>query len=226
LKLGDFSTELCGGTHVQRTGDIGVFKIASESGVAAGVRRIEALTGKGALDYLQQLQGASEALFAQFRTRAPEQLPAQVEGLRGRIRDLEREVERLKGQLAGGQAGGLLSQVKEVAGVKVLAVRADVPDAGALSQLGDRLRDQLGAGVIVLGAVTNERPALLTIVTPDLVARGLKAGSILGETAQALGGRGGGRPDRAQGGGGDPTRLDAALAAVPSVVERGLKAEG
>jgi alanyl-tRNA synthetase len=226
VTIEDFSKELCGGTHVRATGEIGPIVITGEGGVAAGVRRLEALSGRGALNYLQQVQAATDALYAQFRTRAPEQLPVQVDGLRGRIRDLEREVERLKGQVAGGQAGGLLGQVKEVAGVKVLAARAEVPDAGALSQLGDRLRDQLGSGVIVLGAVTNDRPALLTIVSPDLVARGLKAGNILGETALALGGRGGGRPDRAQGGGGDPTRLDAVLAAVPGIVERGLKAEG
>ncbi len=216
----DFSKELCGGTHVGATGAIGPIVVTGEAGVAAGVRRIEALTGRGALAYLEGVQAATNALFAQFRTRAPEQLPFQVDGLRGRIRDLEREIEQLKGQVAGGQASGLLAQVREVAGVKVLAARAEVPDAGALAQLGDRLRDSLGAGVLVLGAVVSDRPALLTLVTPELVARGLKAGDILGETARALGGRGGGRPERAQGGGGDPTHLDSALAAVPSIVER------
>jgi alanyl-tRNA synthetase len=224
VTIEDFSKELCGGTHVTATGEIGPIVITGEAGVAAGVRRLEALTGRSALAYLGQVQSATDALFAQFRTRVPEQLPPHVEGLRGRIRELEREVERLKGELAGGQAGNLLANVREIAGVKVLATRVDVPDAGALSQLGDRLRDSLGAGVIVLGAVTNERPALLTIVTPDLVARGLKAGDILGETARALGGRGGGRPDRAQGGGGDPTKLDSALDAVPTIVERVLNA--
>ena len=220
VTIEEFSKELCGGTHVAATGEIGPIVITGEAGVAAGVRRLEALTGRGALAYLGQVQAATDALFAQFRTRAPEQIPAQVEGLRGRIRELEREIEQLKGQLAGGQASVLLDQVREVAGVKVLATRVEVPDAGALSQLGDRLRDSIGAGVIVLGTVASDRPALLTIVTPELVARGLKAGDILGETARALGGRGGGRPDRAQGGGGDPTRLDGALAAVPAIVER------
>lgn len=104
----------------------------------------------------------------------------------------------------------------------MLATRVDAPDAGALTQLGDRLRDQIGSGVIVLGMVANDRPTLLTLVTPDLVARGLKAGAILGEVAQVLGARGGGRPDRAQGGGGDATKLDEALAAVPALVTRGL----
>ncbi len=212
----DFSKELC----VDATGEIGPIVVTGEAGVAAGVRRIEALTGRGALTYLEGVQAATNALFAQFRTRAPEQLPTQVDGLRLRIRDLEREVDQLKGQVAGGQASGLLAQVREVAGVKVLAARADVPDAGALAQLGDRLRDSLGEGILVLGAVVGDRPALLTLVTPELVKRGLKAGDILGETARALGGRGGGRPDRAQGGGGDPTNLDSALAAVPRIVER------
>ncbi len=225
VTIEDFSKELCGGTHVGATGEIGPIVVTGEAGVAAGVRRIEALTGHGALAYLGQVQAATDALFAQFRTRVPEQLPVQVDGLRVRVRDLEREVERLQGQLVGGQAAGLLAQAVEVAGVKVLAARVEVPDVGALGQLGDRLRDLLGAGVIVLGAVVDERPALLTIVTPDLVARGLKAGTILGETAQALGGRGGGRPERAQGGGGDPTRLDAALAAVAGIVARDVRRE-
>jgi alanyl-tRNA synthetase len=225
VEIEGFSKELCGGTHVASTGEIGPVVITGESSVAAGVRRIEALTGKGALDYLQSLQGASEALFVQFRTRAPEQLPAQVEGLRGRIRDLEREIEKLKGQLAGGQAGSLLDKAVEVAGAKVLAARVEAADQNALAQLGDRLRDQLGQGVIALGAVVGDRPALLVQVTPDLVGRGVKAGAILGDLAGRLGGRGGGRPDRAQGGGGDPTKLADALAAVPSIVEKVLSAE-
>jgi alanyl-tRNA synthetase len=224
VTIEEFSKELCGGTHVTATGEIGPIVVIGEAGVASGVRRLEALTGRGALAYLGQVQQATDALFTQFRTRVPEQLPVQVDALRGRIREMEREIEQLKGQLAGGQAGGLLAKVQEVAGVKVLAVRTEVPDAGALSQLGDRLRDAVGTGVIVLGAVVNDRPALLTIVTPELVTRGLKAGDILGETARALGGRGGGQPDRAQGGGGDPTKLDGALAAIPGIVERVLNA--
>ncbi len=226
VEIEGYSKELCGGTHVASTGEIGPIVITGETSVAAGVRRIEALTGQGALAYLQQLQGASEALFAQFRTRVPEQLPVQVEGLRGRIRDLEREVDRLNGQLAGGQAESLLSKVVEVAGAKILAAQVEAADASALAQLGDRLRDQLGSGVIVLGAVIGDRPTLLTLVTPDLVGRGLKAGAILGELAGQLGGRGGGRPDRAQGGGGDAAKLGAALAAVPGIVEKGLRTEG
>ncbi len=220
VTIEEFSKELCGGTHVSATGEIGPIVITGESGVAAGVRRLEALTGRGALAYLAQVQAATDALYAQFRTRTPEQLPTHVEGLRSRIRDLEREVEQLKGQVAGGQAGNLLNAVQEVAGVKVLATRVSVPDAGALSQLGDRLRDTIGTGIIVLGTVVNDRPALLTIVTPEIVERGVKAGAILSETIQGMGGRGGGRPDRAQGGGGDATKLDQALTLVPALVER------
>jgi alanyl-tRNA synthetase len=225
VTIEDFSKELCGGTHVAATGEIGPIVITQETSVASGVRRIEALTGRGALAYLRSLQDAGEALFAQFRTRAPEQLPAQVNGLRERVRDLERELERMKGELAGGQVGALLGQVQDVSGVKVLAARVAVPDQSALAQLGDRLRDKLGSGVIVIGAVSDERPAILALVTPDLVARGLKAGAILGATAQALGGRGGGRPERAQGGGGDPAQLDAALAGVPATVAQQLAAK-
>ena len=122
VTIEEFSKELCGGTHVTATGEIGPIVVIGEAGVASGVRRLEALTGRGALAYLDQVQQATDALFAQFRTRVPEQLPVQVDGLRGRIREMEREIEQLKGQLAGGQAGGLLDKVQEVAGVKVLAV--------------------------------------------------------------------------------------------------------
>jgi alanyl-tRNA synthetase len=224
VTIEDFSKELCGGTHVAATGEIGPIAIAAEAGVASGVRRVEALTGRGALGFLGQLQEVASELRAGLRAPLAE-LPVQVEALRGRIRALEREVERLQGQLAGGQVGALLERVQRVDGVPVLATRAEVPSQDALSQLGDRLRDRLGSGVLLLGAALDGRPALLALVTPDLVARGLKAGALLGATAQALGGRGGGRPDRAQGGGGDPARLDEALAAVPALVERGLSAE-
>ncbi len=153
------------------------------------------------------------------------ELPAQVEGLRGRLRDLERELDRTRAQLAGGQVEALLGRTREVAGAPVLAARVEAPNQDTLARLGDSLRDRLRSGVILLGAVVNERPALLAIVTPDLVARGLKAGALLGATAGILGGRGGGRPDRAQGGGGDPARLDAALAAAADFVRQGLRTE-
>ncbi|CAA9577176.1 MAG: Alanyl-tRNA synthetase [uncultured Thermomicrobiales bacterium] len=224
VTIEDFSKELCGGTHVAATGEIGPVVVTGESSVASGVRRIEALTGRVALAYLNQLQGVAGALSSGLRAPVAE-LPAQVEGLRGRIRELEREIERLRGDLAGGQAGALLERAQPVDGVPVLAARVEAADGGALGQLGDRLRDRLGAGVIFLGAVVGGRPALLAIVTPDLVTRGLSAGALLKATAERLGGRGGGRPDRAQGGGGDPARLDEALAAVPALVQRGLRAE-
>ncbi|HEX5504577.1 MAG TPA: DHHA1 domain-containing protein, partial [Thermomicrobiales bacterium] len=207
--------------HVGNTGEIGPILITGESSVASGVRRLEALTGRGALAYAGQLQQVAGALAGALHAPVAE-LPAQVDGLRGRVRDLEREVERLQARLAGGQVETLLRQARQVDGVAVLAARVDAPNQDTLRRLGDGLRDRLGSGVLMLGTVLGERPALLAVVTPDLVARGLQAGALLNATAGVMGGRGGGRPDLAQGGGGDPARLDAALAAVPGLVQRAL----
>ncbi len=215
-----FSQELCGGTHVGATGDIGPFLIVSEGSVAAGVRRIEALTGDAAIERMltQQrlLEESGRALRATW-SEVPEQIEAQHE----RIRGLERENERLRGQLASARAGDLLDRAVEINGLRVLATRADVDGKDALRQMGDRLRDRIGSGVIVLGAIIDSRPSLLAMVTPDLVSRGIKAGEIVRETATIIDGRGGGRPELAEAGGKDAEKLDEALAAVAGIVGRG-----
>ena len=219
VKVPDFSAELCGGTHVSATGEIGPFVITSEGRVAAGVRRIEALTGDAAIERIltqqQVLENSARALRSTWSD-----LPAQIESQQERIRSLEREAERLRGQLASARAGDLLEQAVDVNGVRVLATRADVDGKDALRQMGDRLRDRLGSGVIVLGAVIEGRPSLLAMVTPDLIGRGIKAGDIVRETATIVDGRGGGRPELAEAGGKDPERLDDALAAVATIVAR------
>jgi alanyl-tRNA synthetase len=215
-----FSQELCGGTHVATTGEIGPFLIVSEGSVAAGVRRIEAVTGDVAIDRMlaqsRVLEESGRALRASWA-----EVPAQIDSLQDRVRGLERENERLRGQLAGARAGDLLDRAVEVDGMRVLAARADVDGKDALRQMGDRLRDRIGSGVVVLGAVIDGRPSLLAMVTPDLVARGVKAGDIVRETATIVDGRGGGRPELAEAGGKDAGKLDDALAAVAGIVERG-----
>ncbi|MFT4040644.1 MAG: alanine--tRNA ligase [Thermomicrobiales bacterium] len=220
VQVPGFSAELCGGTHVGATGEIGPFVIASEGSVAAGVRRIEALTGDAAIERVLSQQQTLETSARALRTTWAD-LPAQIEAQQERIRSLEREAERLRGQLASARAGDLLDQVVEVSGVRVLAARADVDTKDALRQMGDRLRDRLDGGVIVLGAVLDGRPSLLAMVTPEVVKQGIKAGDIVRETAAIIDGRGGGRPELAEAGGKDASRLDEALAAVADIVARG-----
>jgi alanyl-tRNA synthetase len=220
VAIPEFSQELCGGTHVRATGDIGPFLIVSEGSVAAGVRRIEAVTGEAAIERMLDQQRVLEESGRALRATWSE-VPEQIEALQERIRGLEREAERLRGQLAAARAGDLLDQAVDVSGLRVLAARAEVDGKDALRQMGDRLRDRMGSGVLVLGAVIDGQPSLLAMVTPDLVARGVKAGDIVRETAAIVDGRGGGRPELAEAGGKDAAKLDAALAAVAGIVERG-----
>ncbi len=215
-----FSQELCGGTHVHATGDIGPFLIVAEGSVAAGVRRIEAVTGEAAIERMLTQQRLLEESGRTLRVTWSE-VPEQIDALQERVRGLERESERLRGQLAAARAGDLLDSAVDVNGLRVLAARADVDGKDALRQMGDRLRDRMGSGVVVLGAVIDGMPSLLAMVTPDLVARGVKAGDIVRETAAIVDGRGGGRAELAEAGGKDAQQLDAALAAVAGIVERG-----
>jgi alanyl-tRNA synthetase len=218
-----FSQELCGGTHVRATGDIGPFLIVSEGSVAAGVRRIEALTGSAAIERMLAQQRLLEESGRALRSVWAD-VPEQIEAMQERVRGLERENERLRGQLASARVADLLDQAVDVNGFRVLSARADVDDKDALRQMGDRLRDRLGSGVVVLGAVIAGRPSLLAMVTPDVVARGVKAGDLVRETAAIVDGRGGGRPELAEAGGKDAEKLDDALAAVAGIVGRGVSA--
>jgi alanyl-tRNA synthetase len=216
LKLGDFSTELCGGTHVSRAGDIGLFKIVSEGGVAAGVRRIEAVTGPGALEWVGTADKLLRNVAGLVRGGRDEVLD-KVSQIIERGRSLERENEALKAKLASGGARDLMQEVEEVAGTKVLAARLDGADGKALRDAVDRLKDKLGSGVVVLGAVDGDKVRLVAGVTKDLADR-LPAGRLIAPVAERVGGRGGGRPDFAQAGGNAPERLDEALGLVKDVV--------
>jgi alanyl-tRNA synthetase len=217
VQIGDFSKELCGGTHVSRTGEIGPFVITSEGSVASGVRRIEALTGNAAVERMLGQQRLVEELGRDLKVTWSE-VPLSVKALQDRLRAQEREIGELRGQLAGAKSGDLLQDATDINGIRVLASRVEVADKGGLRQLGDRLRDSMESGVIVLGTVVDGRPSLLAMVTPDVVKRGVKAGDVIKEIAPHVDGRGGGRPELAEAGGKNPDGLDAALAAVGDIV--------
>jgi alanyl-tRNA synthetase len=207
------SRELCGGTHVGRTGDIGLFKIVSESGVAAGVRRIEAVAGEIALAFVSAQQSLLQQAAAALKS-PPAEVPARIAQLQDQLRTSERELARMTSRLAASQGGDLASQAVTVAGVQILAARVDGVDAKALRETLDKLRDRLGPAAIVLASVSSEQKvSLVAGVTPDLTDR-VKAGELVSAVAQQVGGKGGGRADMAQAGGNDPARLDEALAGV------------
>ena len=216
LSIGDFSMELCGGTHVARAGDIGLFKILSESGVAAGVRRIEAATGAVAYEWVVQTEALLRDVAGMVKG-GREDVDAKVRDLLERSRRLEKEVQQLKAKLASGQGGDLASQAKEVGGIKVLAARIEDADAKSLRTAVDQLKTKLGSSVIVLGTIQDGKVVLVAGVSADLVGK-VKAGDIVGAVASQVGGKGGGRPDFAQAGGNQPENLDPALAGVESLI--------
>mgnify|MGYP001087811453 CR=1 FL=1 len=217
LSLGGFSTELCGGIHVQRTGDIGVFKIISEGGVASGIRRIEAVTGENALQHIgeteQQLSRAAELLRA-----SRGDLADKVQQVLDRARALEKELEAIKARLASQAGSSLSDQAVEINGVKVLAARLDGADPKSLRDTVDQLKNKLGEAVIVLATVQDDKVSLVAGVTKGHVGS-IKAGELVNQVAQQVGGRGGGRPDMAMAGGTRPEGLDQALASVTEWVQ-------
>jgi len=219
LRMGDFSTELCGGTHVARTGDIGFFKIVSESGVAAGIRRVEAVTGEGALAYTHEMEArlneAARALKA-----PPTEVATRVAQVLDNARALEKELARLKSTLASSQGGDLAAQAVEVNGAHVLAATIDGADAKILRETMDKLKGRFKSAAIVLGSTEGGKVTLIAGVTSDLTGK-IKAGDLVNHVAIQVGGKGGGRPDMAQAGGTNPSALPAALQSVRSwVAER------
>ncbi|MBV2233937.1 MAG: alanine--tRNA ligase [Sterolibacterium sp.] len=220
IGMGEFSTELCGGTHVIRTGDIGLFKIISEGGVAAGIRRVEGVAGEGAFEYVQQLDQQLDDIAAQLKTPVHE-AATRIAGLLEGSRSLEKELARLKSRLAASQGDDLASQALDLKGSKVLATTLDGADAKALRDTLDQLKNKLGSAAIVLGSVSDGKVTLIAGVTSDLHGK-LKAGELVNAVAQQVGGKGGGRPDMAQAGGTQPENLGAALASVKAWVEQRL----
>ena len=212
VRVGGVSSELCGGTHVHAAGDIGFFKIIAETGIAAGVRRIEAQTGGGALAFVRQLEEEQRKISALVKAEGGNPVE-KVERLLARQKELQREIETLQARLNAATSGDLLAGTREVNGVKVLAVKADAADPKALRELADTLRDKFGAGILVLGSEIDGKAALLVAVSRDLTGR-YQAGDLIKKLAPIVGGSGGGRPELAQAGGSDPSRLAAALEQV------------
>ncbi len=214
------SRELCGGTHVKRTGDIGIFTVVAEGGVAAGIRRVEAITGDVALAYMQGMETALGGVAGTLKVQ-PNDVQARVYSILDQVRQLERELALLKSKQVAAQGDGLISQAVEVKGAKVLAATLEDADVNALRSTMDKLRDKLKSAVVVLASTGGGKVTLIAGVTPDLTGK-VKAGELVNFVAQQVGGKGGGRPDMAQAGGTEPDKLPAALASVKGWVEQKL----
>ncbi len=222
VKMGDFSTELCGGTHINNTGVIGSFKILSETGIAAGVRRIEALTGDGLMHYYQETEKELHEAARAAKT-TPSALTAKIEALLEEMKALHSENEKLKSRLAKDSLGNVMDQVKEVKGIKVLATKVLDVDMNGLRNLGDQLKDKLGDGVIVIASIQDDKVNLMAAVTDEAQKKGAHAGNLIKAIASLVGGGGGGRPNMAQAGGKNPAGVDACLEKVMEVVAEQLK---
>jgi alanyl-tRNA synthetase len=221
VSMGEFSKELCGGTHVRSTGEIGLFKISSEGGIGAGLRRIEAVTGYGAILSSKEESRIVSQISSLLRTNKTEAL-AKVEDLLVTLKEQEKELQGLQQKLARNEVSGLLDKVVESSGVKILAAKVQAPDMDALREMTDMLKDKLKSGVIVLGAAADGKVNFVAAVTKDLLGK-LHAGNIVKEVAKVTGGGGGGRPDMAQAGGKDADKLDQALEKVAEIVNFSLK---
>lgn len=222
VKMGDFSTELCGGTHVENTGVIGSFKILSETGIAAGIRRIEALTGDGLMHYYQETEKALQEAARAAKT-TPASLTSKIEALLDEIKALHSENEKLKSRLAKDSLGNVMDQVIEVKGVKVLAAKVSDVDMNGLRNLGDQLKDKLGEGIIVIASVQDGKVNLMAAVTEEAQKKGAHAGNLIKAVASLVGGGGGGRPGMASAGGRNPEGVDACLSKVIETAAEQLK---
>ena len=222
VSMGEFSKELCGGTHVANTSQITLFKIISEAGVAAGVRRIEALTGNNVIQYYRQMEENLHQLAKTLKT-TPAELSDRAEHLLKEVKELQSENESLKSKLAQESLGDVSDQVTEVKGVKVLAAAVDGVDMNGLRDLGDQLKEKLGEGVVVLASSMGGKVSLLAMATPGAMEKGAHAGNLIKAAAAIVGGGGGGRPNMAQAGGKNPEKIGEAIAKIPELVEGQLK---
>jgi alanyl-tRNA synthetase len=218
VNVGDgVSMELCGGTHTARTGDIGFFKIISESAVGANLRRIEAVTGNAALEYVQRLDEERKTLAVLLKS-SPDQMGDRIEKTLIEIKQKEKEIETLKRKLLSVQSGDALSGLRKIMGIQVLVRTVSAQSPKELREFADRIKDKLGSGIVVLGAKKEDKVMLICVVTKDLMGR-FKAGDIIAHLSHAVGGKGGGRPDMAQGGGNRPDKLEEALNTVDQIIQ-------
>jgi len=222
IKIGDFSTELCGGTHTKATGEIGLIKVLKEGSVSSGVRRIEAVTGEGSLHHFQKdhkLENVVASLAGHSEVTSPaEALKLELDKKDSEIKRLQRELDQARMKSASSTVASVTDKIKDIHGIKVLAHRVDNLERAQMRTLVDQLRDKLGSGVVVLGSATDGNVSLIVGVTKDLTQK-IQAGKVIGPVAQKVGGKGGGRPDLAEAGGKDPQALDAALSESYKVVE-------
>lgn len=221
VQMGDYSLELCGGTHLPNTGHVGIFKIISEGGIGAGLRRIEALTGEGSLKYFKEIESSLHAVASHLKT-SPDQVVQRAASLLDELKRQEREVARLETELARYKVHDLLSGVQEVNGVSLLAAKVTVQDMEGLRNMADMLRNKLGSGVVILGTGENDKVNLVAMATKDVLQKGVHCGNLVKEVAKICQGGGGGRPDMAQAGGKDPSKLEEALRQVAGVLARQL----
>lgn len=222
LKMGDYSKELCGGTHVSNTSSIGLFKIISESSIAAGVRRIEAITGRAVYDYINEMEENLSEISGILKSNKAN-LVNKVKALVEDIKEKEKEITVLKSKMALTIADDILSSKVEVEGINLVTYKVDNMDMNSLRNLGDKIKDKLNSGVIVLASISGEKLSFVSMVTKDLVEKGIHAGNIIREVAKATGGGGGGRPDMAQAGGKDVSKVDEALSIVPNIIKSQIK---
>ncbi|QCX32738.1 alanine--tRNA ligase [Caloramator sp. E03] len=221
VKAGEFSIELCGGTHVSNTSTLGLFKIISEGGVAAGIRRIEAVTGKGALNYVENLENTLKNTALALKTQIND-IVRRAEALIQEVKDKDKEIENLKSKMALGSLQQIIDSAKDIKGIKVAVACLEL-DADALRELGDRLRDKLGKSAVVLANVKDGKVTFIAMASKDAVASGIHAGNLVKEVAKITGGGGGGRPDMAQAGGKDTSKVTQALESVYSIIENMIK---
>ncbi len=222
LKMGEYSRELCGGTHVSNTGNIGLFKILSESSIASGVRRIEAITGEGVYDYMNHMEEDINQLSSILKTNK-NNLIEKAKTLAEEIKEKEKEIESLKSKMASSIADEILSSKTDIEGISLITYKVDNLDMNSLRNLGDEIRNRLGSGVVVLASVKDDKLSFVGMVTKDIVEKGIHAGNIIKEVAMRTGGGGGGRPDMAQAGGKDVTKADEALSIVPDLIKGQIK---
>ncbi len=222
VRMGGFSTELCGGTHVENTSKVAAFKIISETGVAAGVRRIEALTSDAVFAYYDKIEAELKEAAALLKA-SPAELKAKIMHLLGEVKALQSENESLKSKAAKDALGDVMDQVTEVKGVKMLAARADGVDMNGLRELGDQLKEKLGEGVIVLASEQDGKVSLVAMATDEAIKQGAHAGNLIKGIAGKVGGGGGGRPNMAQAGGKNPAGIDDAILEVKNILESQMK---
>ncbi|MBU7007919.1 alanine--tRNA ligase [Phosphitispora fastidiosa] len=222
VRMGDYSMELCGGTHLKVTAEAGIFKVLSESGIGSGLRRIEAVTGDGIITYITEKEQLLEEVSAALKT-TPNELARRAEGIVRELREKEKELEALQAKIAKYESLEIIDQVREINGIKALAAKVNAPDMDALRNMGDMMKDKLGSGVVVLGSINDGKVNLVAMATKDVLDKGVHAGNIIREVAKTAGGGGGGRPDMAQAGAKDPGKIAEALEKAYVVIESQVK---